>query len=113
MIVKNLTKNVVLSRNALLADTPFSRMCGLLGRDEFQEGEALIITHCNSIHMFFMKFPIDAMFLDAANRVVGDVRNIKPFQLSPIFWTAKRVIELPTGTLASTATSLGDRIEIA
>ena len=112
MIVKNLTKNIVLSLQAELADTFFSRMRGLLGRRNFSEGQALVITHCNSIHMFFMKFPIDAVFLDSADRVVGVVKNIQPFQLSPVFWTANRVVELPTGILSSTDTSLGDMMEI-
>jgi uncharacterized membrane protein (UPF0127 family) len=112
VIVKNKTRNIVLSAQAELADTFFSRMQGLLGRNVFSKGQALVITQCNSIHMFFMKFPIDAMFLDAKDRVVGAVKNIQPFQLSPIFWTAVRVVELPAGTLTRTATSLGDSIEI-
>jgi len=112
MIVKNLTKNVVLSDQAELADTVLSRMRGLLGRTAFSHGQALVITHCNSIHMFFMKFAIDAMFLDSKDRVVGVVKNIQPFQLSPIFLTAIRVVELPSGTLDRVVTSLGDSIEI-
>ena len=112
MIVRNLTRNIVLSSEAGLADTFFSRMRGLLGRAAFAEGQALVITHCNSIHMFFMKFPIDAIFLDAAGCVVGDVRNIQPFQMSPVFWTASRVVELPVGTLDRSSTSIGDIIEI-
>jgi len=112
MIVKNRTRNVVLSEQAELADTFFSRMRGLLGRRTFSAGEAMVITRCNSIHMFFMKFPIDAIFLDQDSRVVGDVKNIQPFKISPVFWTSERVVELPAGTLDRTATSLGDIIEI-
>ena len=112
MIVKNLTKNILLSAQAELADTFFTRMRGLLGRTAFSQGQALVITHCNSIHMFFMKFPIDAIFLDHSNRVVGEVKHIQPFQMSPVFWTSERVVELPAGTLDRTATSLGDIIEI-
>ena len=112
MIVTNLTKNIVLSAQAELADTFFSRMQGLLGRRSFSEGQAMVITHCNSIHMFFMKFPIDAIFLDPSGRVVGVVKNIQPFSMSPVFWTSERVVELPSGTLARTATSVGDIIEI-
>jgi uncharacterized protein len=110
--VKNLTKNILLSAQAELADTFFSRMRGLLGRRAFSEGQAMVITRCNSIHMFFMKFPIDAIFLNAAGRVVGIVKNIRPFQVSPVFWTSERVVELPAGTLDRSATSLGDIIEI-
>ena len=112
MTIINLTRNIVLSAQAELADSFWTRMRGLLGREALPQGQALVITRCNSIHMFFMKFPIDAAFLDASGRVVGDVRNIRPFQLSPVFWGAERVIELPAGTLDRTATSRGDIIEI-
>lgn len=112
MIVKNLTKNIVLSEHAQLADTFFSRMRGLLGRRMLSEGESLVITQCNSIHMFFMKFAIDAMFLDSSDRVAGVVKNIQPFQMSPVFWAARRVVELPAGTLDRTDTCLGDTIQI-
>ncbi len=112
MIVKDLTRNVVLSSQAEIADTFFTRMRGLLGRSCLLEGQALVITHCNSIHMFFMKFSIDAVFLDRAGVVVGLVKNIKPFQLSPVFWTASRVIEFSAGTIARTPIALGDSIEI-
>jgi len=110
--VKNLTKKVILSAQAEMADTFFSRMRGLLGRSTFVEGQALVITHCNSIHMFFMKFPIDAIFLDRVGCVVGVVKNIQPFKVSPVYWASERVVELPAGTLDRTATSVGDIIEI-
>ena len=111
MIVRNLTRQIVLSVQAELADTFFSRMRGLLGREVFLPGQAMVITRCNSIHMFFMRFSIDAVFLDRADCVVGIVKNIKPFHMSPVFWTAVRVIELPTGTVDQSGTVLGDRVE--
>ncbi len=95
-----------------IADSFFSRLKGLLGRSSLEEGEALVITQCNSIHMFFMKFPIDACFLDKKNKVVGVVHQIRPFQLSPIFWRASCVIELPSGILAQARVSTGDQIAI-
>ncbi len=112
MIIKNLTNNNVLSLEAWLADTFFTRARGLLGVPSFKDGQCLIITHCNSIHMFFMKFAIDAVFLDRNSHVVGLVRHIKPNQLSPIFWKADKVLELPTGTIERTKTSLGDQMQI-
>ena len=112
MIVSNSSRHIILAAQAELADTFFSRMQGLLGRRTLSDGQALIITHCNSIHMFFMQFPIDVLFLDPAGRVVGVVKDIRPFQLSPIFWSANRAIELPAGTITRTATALGDIIEI-
>ena len=106
----NHTQQTFLADRVTVAQTPISRMCGLLGRREFLSGEALIITHCNSIHMFFMKFPIDVIFVDREGHVVGLSEKILPFCLSPIFWKADRAIELPIGTIASSRTGLGDTI---
>lgn len=106
----NQTRQILLADRALLADTAWSRMRGLLGRDTLVPGEALVITGCQSIHMVFMKFAIDVVFVDRKGVVVGLVQNISPFSLSPIFWRADRAIELPAGVIASSGTSLSDQI---
>jgi len=107
----NSTRNNTLAAKATLADTFASRMVGLLNRTHLAPGEALIITRCQQIHMFFMRFAIDAIFIDSTDHVVGLVENIKPGQLSKIFWKANRVIELPSRTIAQTTTSLGDHLQ--
>ena len=95
-----------------MADTFFSRMTGLLNRKSLKKDEALVITKCQSIHMLFMRFTIDAIFVDKNNCVVGLVKAIKPFQLSPIFFKASYVIEAPAGIIVQTETDLGDKIKI-
>lgn len=85
-------------------------MKGLLGRAGLGPDEALVITRCQSIHMFFMRFPIDVVFLDRQGAVVGIVANIRPFELSPIFWKANRAVELPVGAVANSRTIIGDYI---
>ena len=112
MKVLNQTKNTTLVADATLADSFFSRMKGLLGRNSLPENEGLIITHCNSIHMFFMRFAIDVVFIDGDDTVVGIVENIPPFRLSRIFWKAKCAIEVPVGTIEKTQTGVGDKILI-
>lgn len=99
-----------LAERGEIANDFFSRLKGLLGRAGLEVGEALVITQCNSIHMFFMKFPIDVCFLDKKNKVVGIVQDIRPFQLSPIFWRAVSAVELPGGVLAQARVSIGDQI---
>ncbi len=111
MQILNKSKNTVIAQTASLADTFWTRMKGLLGRGEISAGEALVITKCRSIHMFFMRFPIDAIFVDNQHRVVGLVTGIKPFRLSPIFFHAQYVIELKIGTITATKTSLRDQLE--
>ena len=110
--IANKTKNTIISRNARVADTFLPRLIGLLTRESLLLDEALLITRCQSIHMFFMRFAIDAIFVDYNDRVVGLVENIKPFQLSPIFFKASYVIEAATGTIAKTKTSVGDEVEL-
>ncbi|MFA5118822.1 MAG: DUF192 domain-containing protein [Candidatus Omnitrophota bacterium] len=110
MFIKNETKNAVLADKAVIAKSLFERIKGLLGEKELETGKALVLDPCNSIHCFFMRFTIDALFLTKDNRVVKALSEIKPFQVSPIYWKAVKVIELPAGTIKTTHTSEGDII---
>lgn len=112
MKVFNKTKNTILASGAVLADTFVSRLTGLLNRDSLTEGEALIITRCQSIHMFLMRFSIDVVFVDRDNCVVGIVEHIQPFQLSPVFFKSHYAIELKAGTILATQTSVGDYLDL-
>lgn len=76
------------------------RMRGLLGRKSLPPGTGIWLKPCNSIHMFFMKFPIDALFLDGNLRVVRVVSHLRPWSL---VWPVKGAcscVELPSGTVA-------------
>jgi uncharacterized membrane protein (UPF0127 family) len=110
--IHNLTKNTVIATKGTVADRFLTRMIGLLSRPSLPPGEALIIKQCQSIHMFFMRFAIDAIFVDRKHCVVGLVKRIKPFQLSPIFFRSSYVIEVNLGTIVQSETSLGDTIKI-
>jgi len=109
-MINNLTRKTIISTHVEIAQNSYARMKGLLGRKDFPSGEALVITRCQSIHMFFMKFPIDVIFCDRRNKVVGLCEDIKPFYLSPIFFKASNAIELPTGAIKASQTQLGDQI---
>ncbi len=110
MQILNQTRKTILAQKATLADTMASRFVGLLRHDFLAQGQGLIITQCNSIHMFFMKFSIDVIFIDRKKTVVGLVRGIKPFQISPYYWRSDCAIELPEGQIDRTKTVLGDKI---
>jgi hypothetical protein len=110
--VLNQTRNTVIAGQAQLADSPLSRLVGLLNRSSIGGGEALIITDCRSIHMFFMRFAIDVIFVGKDNRVVGLVRNIRPFRMSPYFFRATKAIELPVGVIDASLTQKGDTLLI-
>lgn len=112
MKIINQTKDTVLAKEVIIADTFLKRIKGLLGRKDFLPGEALIIKPCNSIHTFFMRFPIDVLFLDGRNRVIRALKDIPPFHLSGIYFSSRHAIELPAGVIASTATEEGDTLQI-
>lgn len=110
MRILNQTRNTVLAEKAVLADTVVSAAVGLLNHRSLPNGEGMLITPCSSIHMFFMKFAIDVVFIDRKNIVVGLVRNIQPFRISPYFWRARAAIELPAGMIDKTKTQFGDQV---
>lgn len=111
MKIINKTTDTVIALKGKMADTFFSRLMGLMNRAALFPEEALVITRCQSIHMFFMRFPIDVVFVDKRNCVVGVVERIQPFQLSPVFFKSSYVIELPEGAIARKKISIGDIIE--
>ena len=111
-MIRNLTRNALIASRIEIAQSSWARMKGLLGRRGLSSGEALVITHCQSIHMFFMKFPIDVIFCDRQDKVVGLCGGIKPFCLSPIFFKASYAIELPSGSIAASKTQIGDQVQL-
>lgn len=106
--VTNVTRGKLLADKAERAESFASRFVGLLGRSELPMGEGLHIDPCNSIHMFFMKFPIDAVFLDRDLKVVKILHAILPWRVSGIYSHARSVLELPAGTAKASDTQEGD-----
>ena len=89
----------VVCEHCLVADRPLTRMRGLLGRSELPRGEGILLRPCGSIHTFFMRFPIDAVFVDRDGRVVGVERELKPWRTARRRG-AKAVLELAAGAAA-------------
>jgi uncharacterized protein len=83
-----------------VADTLWTRFAGLMFRSELPPGHGLAIRPCNSIHMFFMRFALDVVFVDADGRVVRVLDSIRPWRASSLVRGAKAAIELPAGTAA-------------
>ena len=110
MKIINTTRNQCLAENVLIADTVSKRLVGLLNKKSFSPPEALIIKPSNSIHTFFMRFPIDVIFLDRHNRVIKIIPEFKPFHLSAFYFKAVLVVELPAGRIAATLTQVGDML---
>jgi len=76
------------------------RMKGLLGRKTLEKGAGIWLKPCNSIHMFFMKFPIDAIFLDSSGRIVRIYHQIRPWRITPVILSSRSVLEIRAGEAA-------------
>jgi len=109
----NETKGTPLAHDVVVADRIFNRLKGLLGKKELKRGEALILKPCNSVHTFFMRFPIDVIFVGREDTIVGIQTDCKPWRLTPVYWRAHYAIEFPAGTLLESRTAVGDRIQTA
>jgi len=108
--VANLTRHTMLATRMELADTGPKRNKGLLGRDRLAPGEGLWIVPCESVHTFFMRFPIDLIYLDREKRI-RKLRNAVPAWRMSICLTAHSILELPAGTIRDSQTRRGDTLE--
>jgi uncharacterized membrane protein (UPF0127 family) len=93
----------------LLAETALTRMRGLLGRRELPSGEGILLRPASSVHMAFMRFPIDAVFLDRDLRVVKVAADLRPWRAAGSRG-AKAVLEIPAGEAARRGIRTGDRL---
>lgn len=105
------TQNTVVCRRALLADRPLARMRGLLGRADLPAGEGLLLTPAPSIHTAFMRFEIDALFLDRDLRVLRIVESLPPWRAA-YARHARSVLELRAGEAARAGVEVDDQLEL-
>ncbi|MDF7807707.1 DUF192 domain-containing protein [Pontiellaceae bacterium B12219] len=89
----------VLIETVLFAESTAQRMKGLLGRSGLPASSGMLIRPCRSIHMWFMRFPIDAAFLDANLNVLKLSRGLKPWQLAFAPPRTHAVLETAAGVL--------------
>jgi uncharacterized membrane protein (UPF0127 family) len=102
----------VLAQRLEVPRTSFGRGLGLMFRRELPAGHGMWISPCNGIHMFFMRFAIDAVFLDRRLRVVRVRPGLGPWRVVPLVWGAHSVLELPAGTVAALDLGRGEPLEI-
>ena len=111
ILVRNQTRQTVLADAAELADTSAKRRAGLLKHERLEPGEGLWIVPCESVHTFFMKFPIDLVYLDKKRRVKKVRHAVPAWRLSACLF-AHSVIELRAGSARESGTVAGDELEI-
>jgi uncharacterized membrane protein (UPF0127 family) len=108
--VENTTRGTVLADRAEGAVRFGERLRGLLGRDTLPDGEGLWIEPCNSVHMWFMRFPIDVVFAARDGRVVAVVPDLRPWSMTRPYFGADVALELPVGVIARSGTVPGDTL---
>lgn len=106
--VTNERTGAVLGTDVRTARTPVARLRGLLGQPRLEAGEGLLIEPCNGVHMLFMGYALDVVFLDRQWRVVEVRHELRPWRIAPYVRGAYAALELPAGTLERTGTEAGD-----
>ena len=108
--MRNQTRGTVVAEHCLVARSLLDRTVGLLGRSDLRAGEGLWIERSPSIHMFFMRFAIDAVFVDGNDRVVRVVERLRPWRIVAWVMGARDCVELPAGSVQGTGTQAGDQL---
>lgn len=119
--VQILNNQVVLADQCHVAESFLRRLVGLLGRERLAPGEGMLLRECNSVHMWFMRFPIDVVFLRSEKRagraneevwIVSSIRErLMPWRLMPVMDAqASHALELPAGTARAKGLTAGDQL---
>jgi uncharacterized membrane protein (UPF0127 family) len=96
-----------------IANSPISKTLGLIGRKDFRGYNGMLLKNANAIHTFFVRFPIDVVFLDRDFKVLKIVEKLSPFHFSPIVWKAKHTLELPKGSIKKYSLKVGTQIDLS
>ncbi len=112
LTVENLTRPATLVSGGRIADNFYTRLRGLIGVHALEQGDGMWIKPCTSIHCMFMSIPIDVIYLDKAQRVVGVDQEVRPWRMGHFYRKVHSVVELPAGAIARSAVSTGDQLAI-
>lgn len=119
LIVRNVSRGTSLAMRLETAGGLWAKFKGLMGRPSLRDSHALWLPDSNGIHMMFMRFPIDAVFLgrlasDGTRPVLSVHRGLRPWTgLVALVRGAKGVLELPAGAVHASGTAKGDAVTFA
>jgi uncharacterized membrane protein (UPF0127 family) len=118
LVARNVTRGTVLAESLESGDSLWAKFMGLMGRPALAAGSGLWLPESNGIHMMFMRFPIDAVFVgrpgaDGLRPVLSVHRGLPAWRgLVPFVRGAHGVLELPVGTIDASGTVAGDEVQI-
>ena len=110
--LRNLSNQQVVAQKVLVADSFLGRAVGLLGKKELPGDRTLWIHDCQSIHTFFMRFTIDAVFVDKDLTITKIVRNLKPWRMTLYDFKAASVFEFSSAHKLTEGLKPGDRLHV-
>ena len=120
LVARNTTRGTTLAERLENGASFWAKFMGLMGRASLPAGNGLWLPDENGIHMLFMRFAIDVVFVSSpadgpagARRVLSVRRAVPPWR--GVVWRvggARGVLELPVGTIEATGTTVGDEIAI-
>ena len=114
MTVQTLRRDdgTIVCERCTVAENPLTRLRGLLGRDGLEPGEGLLLRPASAVHTYFMRFPIDVVFLDRAFVVLSITDAVDPWRATSRRG-AKAVLELPAGETSRHGLAVGDQLTLA
>jgi uncharacterized membrane protein (UPF0127 family) len=110
--VYNVSKQAFVSLGVKVADTPWKRLRGLLGKVRLLPNEGMWVVPSRGVHTIGLLFSIDLIYLDQHMRVVNLVEDLGPFRFAPFSFQAESVLELPHRAVYESGTQLGDEMVV-
>src|SRR5947209_1663847 len=108
--VFNKTRESFLSLNVTPADSHLARLKGLVGKFRLKSDEGIWVIPSQGIHTIGVLFAIDLIYLDSSHRVIHLIESFGTFRIGPIRTNCSSVLELPTRTIYSSQTQVGDEL---
>jgi uncharacterized membrane protein (UPF0127 family) len=107
----NATRGTVLAEHVTIAQTFWHRLKGLLGTRGLSEGEGLLLVPCSSVHSLGMAFDVDVVHMSPEGTVLCAF-TLRRGRIGPAVRGSRAALELPEGTIARTATQVGDQLKL-
>jgi uncharacterized protein len=109
--IENLTRRTTVVSAGRVADRFWPRLIGLMLARPLPSGAGLVIVPCSSIHTQFMRFPLDVLYVNKEDEIVGIDRNLRPWRIGRFYKKVHYVVELPAG--GAERCQVGDQLKIA
>lgn len=110
--IKNLRNEIIIAQKVKIAKTYLSRAFGLIPYSKLEEDEGLIISNCQCVHTFFMRFPIDVIFCTKDNKVIHIEHNLTAWRISSFCRSSSYVVELAANCAKRLNIQIDDVLQI-